>query len=170
MRLNTYSLADYTVTLKYDDANELTTPPVVKSIIGSGYTVGGPGNNGEGSFMGSISVSRNSTLWETSGDHTGSWVHTKNLDRTGKIEIAINQISEDVIKFSQICSAYETIQGKFGGLQIVVTSANGDQGVVAIGEDCFITQIPEQNLGGTPSDQPWVFTCGRIQFYTDANV
>ena len=51
MRVNTYSLADYTVTIKYNDDNESVTPSVVKSIIGSGYTIGGPGNNGEGSFV-----------------------------------------------------------------------------------------------------------------------
>lgn len=170
MRVNTYSLADYTLTIKYNDDNESVTPSVVKSIIGSGYTIGGPGNNGEGSFVGSITVSRNSSLWDTSGDHTGSWVHNQNLDRTGAITISINQISEDVIKFAQICSAYETIQGKYGGLQLIVTSANGVQGIVATGDDCFIKQIPSQNLGDSADNQPWEFTCGRIQFYPDANV
>ena len=131
MRVNTYSLADYTLTIKYNDDNESVTPSVVKSIIGSGYTIGGPGNNGEGSFVGSITVSRNSSLWDT---------------------------------------AYETIQGKYGGLQLIVTSANGVQGIVATGDDCFIKQIPSQNLGDSADNQPWEFTCGRIQFYPDANV
>ena len=65
---------------------------------------------------------------------------------------------------------YETIQGKYGGLQLIVTSANGVQGIVATGDDCFIKQIPSQNLGDSADNQPWEFTCGRIQFYPDANV
>ena len=47
MRVNTYSLADYTVTIKYNDHNESVTPSVVTSIIGSGYTIGRQVNNGE---------------------------------------------------------------------------------------------------------------------------
>ena len=167
MATNRYSLADHIVVITLpDDNQEVLERSGLKA--NAPITIGGPGQNGnEGSFVGSIKVSRKEDLWDTQGDPTGSWVHNKSLNRTGNVDIDINQISDDVIRLSMICNAYEAIQGAVGGLTIEVINAfNLDLPSIAVCSDCLITKIPDQNLGEKAEEQGWSFTCGRVMFYS----
>lgn len=167
MATNRYSLADHIVVITLPDDNiELLERSGLQA--NAPITIGGPGQNGnEGSFVGSIKVSRKEDLWDTQGDATGSWVHNKSLNRTGNVEIDITQVSDDIIKLSMICNAYESIQGAVGGLTIEVKNAyNLELPSIAVCSDCLINKIPDQNLGEKAEQQNWSFTCGRVQFYS----
>ena len=101
--IHKYSLADYQLTIGIPQsvAQRLGLRDEEGNLLTS-FVIGGPGENNEGSFIGQIVATRSNNLWETEGDATGSWVHNKNLNRTGTIELQIRQISDKVIELSQL--------------------------------------------------------------------
>lgn len=157
---NRYSLADYQLILTIPD--EIPTSVISTRNI----AIGGPGENGEGSFVGTITVSRNTDAWKTTGDATGSWVHELSLDKTGICSVNINQISDLVIRLTQLCSIFESIQGNYPGLTITINSNSSEDGMpICICEDCYITKIPDQQFQTASQPQEWRFTCGRVIMY-----
>lgn len=145
-----YSLADYSITVK------------LPSNLAAEFGVETISVGGENSYTSSISVAMNSSLWSTSGDNTGSFVHTKNLDRTGTCSVSLNQMSTQVAKFIRLCNIFYRTTEEYDGLTITVNSSQNIP--VCICDDCYINKIPDQSFGNTPSDQTWQFTCGRITF------
>lgn len=142
-----YSLADYRVSI---DSNDAT----VKSMFGT-ISIGG-----EGSYLGNVSVSQKSELWSTKGFATGAWVHDKNLDRTGKCQLQLHQLSNDVVKLIRLCNVFYS--GNYGSLTIIVSDNLGNK--VASCTDCFIEKIPDQEFSDTSGSQTWSFTCGKVVF------
>ena len=163
---NRYSLADYIVTIKVPEDTRID-----EAIRGKSFTIGGPGvaPEGKGSFLGQISVERNVNAWDTEGDRTGSWVHNKNNDKTGHCQIDIRQVSDDVIRLSQMSSVYEKIQEHVPGVTITITNSyeNNSAGsnIAATCNDCYIEKQPQLILGETAQAQQWIFTCGQVFFY-----
>lgn len=144
--INRYSLADYTMTV---------------DIPGYGaLTFGGPGENQLGSFIGQIAVSRNSEMWTTEGDVTGSWVHNKSLNKTGTISMQIRQISDDIIRLFDIARTYEGSDSSEIGATITIS--RGTQTVLT-GKDCYLTKMADQTFGDAAEMQTWVWTCGQIE-------
>lgn len=158
MAINRYSLADYTVKITFPD--DLMSG--VTKIGGKVITIGGPGETGlEGSFIGEIKIERTSDQWTTTGDPTGSWVHNKNLDRTGKVTLNIRQVSDDVVLLSMLSAIYEKDDRATKGLTITVFAGKTK---VATAEDCYIVKIPALSFGATAEERVWDFTAGRITF------
>lgn len=157
-----YALSDYILTI---------TLPKVGDLEAETFTVGGPGDNGEGSCVGTIVVSRNQNLFETEGDPTGSWVHNKNLNKTGTISIDIRQVSNYIIHFIQICNAYETVQTNTPGMSVTLTPAfNNDSNTPLLTAiSCFFQKVPDQAFAATAGNQSWVITCGKISFTPTLN-
>lgn len=163
MATNRYALSDYILTLKLPDNSELLEK---SGLTSAQFSIGGPGQNGlDGSFLGNIVVKRNGSVWSTEGDATGSWVHSKSLNRTGSVQLDINQVSDDVIRLAMICNAYESIQDAVPGLSIIVSSAADINNVVANCYDCYIQEVPDHKFGDKAADYSWTFTCGRVMFY-----
>lgn len=152
-----YSLADYIMTVRV---------PAIGNLAAEEISIGGPGENGEGSCVGEIKVTRRTDMWTTEGDPTGSWVHNKNLDKTGTIELNIKQVSANVQKLMMICSAYESLNTKAAGLTITINPANDDGATTdyITGVDVFIQKIPDQDYSDTAKDQQWIFTCGQVKY------
>lgn len=142
-----YSLADYRLSI---DSND----PTIKSMFGT-ISIGG-----EGSYLGSVIVSQNSALWNTKGFATGAWVHDKNLDRTGKCQINIHQLANDVVKLIRLCNIYYS--GNYGSSTIIVSDNLGNK--VATCNDCFIEKIADQSFSESSENQSWTFTCGKVIF------
>lgn len=157
-----YSLADYQVTLKI---------PAIGTLNEEEISIGGPGDNNEGSCVGEIKVTRNENLWTTEGDPTGSWVHNKNLNRTGTVEINIRQVSGVIYKLMAVCQAYESVSSNGSeGITITVNPVFGGTAITDFitCKDCFIQKIPDQDYTDTAKEQQWIFTCGQISFPTNA--
>ena len=164
--IHQYSLADYQLTIGLSDevAAQLGLRDSFGNILKS-FSIGGPGENGEGSFVGSITANRAKELFTTEGDATGSWVHNKDLNRTGTITLEINQISDDVITLVQLCQIFESIQSNVGGLDLTINSATSNvSNAMVTGRDCYIQKLPELPLGETAARLSWVFTCGQIVY------
>ena len=165
-----YALADYqiTVTVPSSENNAAVNAILQRAGIVSGttITIGGPGE-GEGkwgSYLGSISVKRNKDLWSTDGDATGSWVHNKNLDRTGSIDVEITQVSKQITQLVYLCSAFESVSDAVEGLHLEIkNTASGLNIVDAI--DCYIAKIPDHPFQDAAQKLTFSFTCGRITYY-----
>ena len=143
--INRYSLADHLV--------KVTLPANVivggVNIGGMVLEFGGPGNNKQtGSFAGEISVERSSDTWTTEGDPTGSWVHNKNLNKTGTVSLQLRQVADDVIRLQMLAQVFEN--NDFPGCNIEVF--NGSD-TVARAEDCYISRVPSQVFGDTAAMQ-----------------
>lgn len=164
--IHTYSLADYQLTIGLSDsiAAKLGLRDQFGNLL-TNFSIGGPGENGEGSFVGQISVQRSRELFSTTGDPTGSWVHDKNLDRTGTISIDITQISDDVITLVQLCQIFESVQSSMPGLELTINSVASSAGnTMVTGRDCYIQKLPDLTLGETAGRLTWSFTCGQIVY------
>lgn len=165
--IHTYSLADYQLVIGIPTiiAQNLNLKDEFGNLLNN-ISIGGPGENGEGSFVGKISAKRNKDLWTTEGDYTGSWVHNKNLDRTGEIELEINQISDKVIELIQLCKIYESVQTGTEGLTLTILGSSEDNGQpLFTGNDCLITKLPDFPLGSEADSLTWTFTCGQILYF-----
>ena len=117
---------------------------------------------GEGSYLDSINISRNTNLFETTADSTGSWIHTKNLDKSGTVSITINQVSDKIVLFKALMKAYYNSDDKVEGLSLTVL--DGSANPIVVCNDCLLTNIPEQSFSSSPTTQTWTFTCGQIEF------
>lgn len=161
--INRYSLADYIVSIKI---------PTIGNFAGGEYKIGGPGDNGEGSYLGEIKVTRNADAFTTEGDVTGSWVHNRNLNKTGTVELTIRQVANEVIKLILAANAYEFATNNtpaYKGIEGITISISIPQyedvsTPFVTCEDCMINKIPDQVYGETAATQSWVFTSGRITF------
>lgn len=165
--IHKYSLADYQLTIGIPQsvAQKLNLKDAEGNLLTS-FTIGGPGENGEGSFVGQIVASRGNNLWETEGDATGSWVHNKNLNKTGTIELQIRQISDQVIELAQLCDIYESVQENVEGLTLTVnSSATEETTPMVTGVDSYIQKQADLTLAETAGMLTWVFTCGQVMFY-----
>lgn len=161
---NRYSLADYIVTIKLPGANSL--PTEYANLANKEIKIGGPGESigSVGSFVGQISISRQSNQWDTVGDNTGSWVHNQNLSKVGTVDIQINQVSDNVIRLIQLCNIYNTTSIREGLTITVTPAANDSVTTYANCVDCYPTKISNQVFGNSATNQTWSFTCGMVDF------
>lgn len=141
-----YSLADYILTI-----SDITEEFGLTNIqIG-----------GQGSMTDSMSAARNKDMYETEGDDTGGYVHNKSYNKTGLINITLNQLSENVGKFKTLCNVYHRTAVQ-KGFTITLTDSEGN--IICTGNDCMPKGIPEQAFAGTAGTQTWVLTCGVLEF------
>ena len=142
-----YSLANYILSI---DSND----PTIKNMFGA-ISIGGEGN-----YLGNIVVSIVNDMWSTNGYATGAWVHNKNLDRHGTVTVQLNQLSNQVAKFIQLCKIFYS--GDYEGFTLSLSDINGNK--IATGIDCYIQKIADQTYDSSASNQSWVFTCGQINY------
>lgn len=143
-----YSLANYILTIKSNNVN-------AQAIFGNDISIGG-----EGSYVGSITFSRQTEMWSTSGFATGGWIHNKNLDRHGTVDVELSQLAPQVGRFIQLCNVYYA--SDYEGFTLTLTDSEQNQIVECI--DCYITKIPNQVFGESAASQTWSFTCGQINY------
>ena len=162
--IHQYSLADYQLTIGLSDsvAQLLGLRDSFGNLL-TNFSIGGPGEDNEGSFVGQIIVNRVQDLFTTTGDATGSWVHDKNLNRTGTIQIDITQISDDIVTLVQLCQIFESVQTNMPGLELTINSvASNTATTMVTGRDAYIQKLPELTLGEQAQKLSWTFTCGQI--------
>ena len=177
MSVNRYSLADYSVTFSFPSNIQVGDGFVTLKS----FSIGGPGNASQpGSFVGEIKVTRAKEMFTTEGDVTGSYVHSRNLDKTGTIEIQLRQVSSQILDLLKACKTYETATGIKGvqGMTITINAPMGEYDVqrssliISKCTDCFPTKVPDQVFSDTAQMQTWTFTCGNVDFpmYSDSKL
>ena len=141
-----YSLADYILSIKTDD-------PSLQAF--GAITVGG-----EGSATDSMGIELDNNMWETTSFATGAWIHSKNLARSGKIDITLSQLSDRVAKFMQLANVFYS--GDYQGLTLSLTDSTGQNIATCI--DCYFVKIPRQEFSSRAANQTWQLTSGKITF------
>ena len=117
---------------------------------------------GEGSYLDSISIKANTELFKLDADSTGSWVYTKNLDRSGEIEVSIKQVSDKVAVFKALMNIYINLSSEASGLTMTLRDSLNN--TIAVCEDCLLNKIPDQTFKDSPDSQSWSFLSGKITF------
>lgn len=117
---------------------------------------------GEGSYLDTISVSMEATMFETTADATGSWVHKKSLDRHGSVNVTINQMSDKIAIFKALMNVYAKASSDVEGMTL--TLRDNMNNTICICNDCLLTKIPDQSFAADPGTQQWTFTCGEILY------
>lgn len=148
-----YSLANYTLALTLPA--ELATPLGLSG--NESLTVGG-----EGSYLDNFNIEMDNDMYTTKSDATGSWVHDKNLSKTGKVSITLNQVSDKVAKFKKIVNIYRQAGTDYDGVNLSLVDNQGNEIVNCT--DCYFQRIPTQEFGQESGQQTWVLTCGQITF------
>lgn len=146
-----YSLATYILSIKLPQEFASQVGLAEDSVISVG---------GEGSYLDSFGFSYDNDLFTTRGDTTGSWVHDKNLSRTGTCTISIHQLSDKVALFKQLMNLYYQSTNDYDGLHLILEDSLGRKIVDC--EDCYFSKMPDQNFGRESENQSWSLTCGRI--------
>ena len=144
-----YALSDYIMTI--------TIPRNIRDAASLAPTLS---IGGEGSFVGSISVSQTTLTWQTTGDATGSWVHRKHLSRVGTASLSLNMVSSSIVKLTKVFNLYFDTNIADEGIDIVVSSA--DSKIVATCTDCYIQKVPDISFTEEPGTREWQFTCGIV--------
>lgn len=144
---------------RYCLANYILTADIPEDI---GFGSQSVSIGGEGSYLDTITVHLNSSLFSTQGDNTGAWVHIKNLDKTGTVTISINQMSDKIASFKALMNIYNNMDSDAAGMTLTLRDSLNN--TICVCEDCVIENIPDQAFGSTPTTQTWTFLCGRIQF------
>lgn len=164
MALTRYALTDYILSIQ--------VPTELQNFfLGENQTTNNKANvisiGGEGSYVGQISIgSQTEAQWITEGDATGSWVHSKSLNRVGTISVQINQVSDNVRKLIRLFQTYYSADAQVEGLTITISKSNGTNNPTEVceGTDCYLANRPEIAFGDTAQAQTWSFTCGKITF------
>ena len=147
-----YSLADYILSIKSSNQE-------INSMFGT-LAIGG-----EGTAIGSISLSLTNALYSTETYSTGAWIHNKNLSRSGNVSVTLNQLADQIPTLKRLVNLYYNGVGSSIdqlGLTLSVVDTLGNE--IASCIDCFPTKIPDQNFNREAEDQTWVFTAGKITF------
>ena len=144
---------------RYCLANYILTADIPEDI---GFGTQSVSIGGEGSYMDTITVVMNNPMFTTQGDYTGSWVHVKNLDQTGQIQVAIKQVSDKIATFKALMNVYRNLDSEATGMTLTLRDTLNN--TIAVCEDCVISTIPEQSFGATPANQTWTFNAGKISF------
>lgn len=143
-----YSLVDYVLTI--------SIPQKLRSALGlTTISIGG-----EGTYLDSFSFSMNSDTWSINGDNTGSYIHTKSLNRTGSSELVLNQLAPKVIQLTRLFNLYFSSDVIDEG--VTMTLSDADSNTVVTCSDCFIKKLPNIEIQGTPAPRRWTFNCGKI--------
>lgn len=148
----TYSLSDYIVSIKPGD--QTPNDRELNSAFGT-ISIGG-----EGSYVGSVKASQTNDIFTTKGYPSGDWVHNKSLDRTGTVEIGLNQLAEKVGVLVRLVNFY--FLDDYSGCTITIDNKEGR--CVCKAEDCLPVKPADQEYGAEAADQTWTFTCGKVSF------
>lgn len=158
-----YSLSDYILSIKIPD-----------ELIGVFTSTDNESENrlsigGDGSYVGSIKVST-SDIFKVEGNATGSWIHNKSKNKTGSLEISLNQLSDSTLKLTRLFETYYSADTITDGMTITISKSagNGNSLDVCTLVDCYISKMPDGAWDTEAKTQTWTFTCGKITYSGDA--
>lgn len=134
---------------------------------------------GQGSMIGSVTVSRKNDRFSAEGDATGGYVINETLDSTGTCVISIKQFAPLVSTLTNLFNRYDN--GYSGSLEEVADSTNfvaeetlnqsatiqlyymGN--LVANCEGCYLNmaELPMEEENGS---RDFTFECGSVKFET----
>jgi hypothetical protein len=121
---------------------------------------------GTDSYVGSIEFKYKEQQWEVTGDPTGSWVHSKNRNRTGTCSLSMQQVAYKTAFLIKIFNIYfndinsDNEDCILDGMDLYIVDRKGRKLMSA--DDCYIASVPQMAFGEKPKELSWEFNCGRI--------
>ena len=152
-----YSLLHYQTEIKLSES--------IARLIGKDSIIIG----GEGSYLESVEIVRNSDAWTVKGDSTGSYIHTFNGDKTGEVHLTINQVCKESKIFHKLMSSYylnnlnKSNENQIFS-EIIVRNSNTNE-IIAKCKDCVIKKVVDKKFSNEAQNETWNFICGEVDIY-----
>lgn len=154
MKVKQYSLLDYAISIKSSD------------IIGGSIDIP---IGGRGSYLGSVTVSRNTANITSEVDATGSGVFSFSADNSGTLTFNLSYVSDTAMTIiNSIVSKYrdpDTQAWKTAMVDIVISNA---QGPVITAKSCMLQGSEDLNLSPEVPRRDFVFLAMDIDEVTRA--
>lgn len=162
-----YSLTDYILSVKIPDEllDVFVTDSNDTDEANNRISIGG-----DGSYLGSIKVAMNKDQWSTEGDATGGYVHSKSKDKTGKVSLELNMLTDVVLKLTRLIETYDSADTTTKGLTLTISKAigAGNSTDVCNCVDCYVVKHPDGDWQDTAKTMTFDFTCGVITYSGNA--
>lgn len=118
------------------------------------------GGYGEG---GSVSIKRNSELFETVVGRSGDVVRSRTNDKSGIVELTLLQTSPDNAKLAAMARLDDgTPNGAGVGVLQIRDRENGDLYTAA---KAWIQKLPDTTFERKASDRVWTIACAALEFH-----
>lgn len=128
---------------------------------------------GQGSMIGSITLSRKNERFSSEGDPTGGYVVNETLDKTGTCVISIKQFAPLVSTLTNIFNGYDVATGfEFGEGNLTGENTLTDSttinvyymgALVATAKGCYLN-MPELTMEEENGSRDFTFECGEVDF------
>lgn len=118
------------------------------------------GGYGEG---GSVTIKRNSELFEVVVGRSGDVVRSRTNDESGVVELTLLQTSPDNAKLAALARLDEnTPNGAGVGVLQIRDRENGDLYTSA---KAWVQKLPDSGFERKASDRAWVIACAALKFF-----
>ena len=146
-----YSLLDYAVSIKFKNQSSAVNIPL----------------GGVGSYLGSISISKETANITKTVDATGSGVFSYSANNSGTITVELNFLSIKVQELvNRIISRYFAANGNKWKETVLDITISKNNEVVIEATDCMLEGAPELSLGAEVANRSFVFQCIEIKEHT----
>lgn len=146
-----YSLLEYSVSIKFKNQQNAVDIPL----------------GGMGSYLGSISISKDGANITKTVDATGSGIYSFSANNSGTIAVELSYLSVKVQEIlNRIISRYYSTNGtdwKQTLLDITISKANQ---VVIEATDCMLEGAPELTIGPEAAQRSFTFLAIEIKEHT----
>lgn len=146
-----YSLLEYSVSVQFkNQANAVNIPM-----------------GGMGSYLGSISVTKDAPNITKTVDATGSGIFSYSANNSGTITVELNFLSVKVQELiNRIISRYYSTNGTEWKKTLLDITISKNNQVVLEATDCMLEGTPELNLSADVPNRSFVFQCIEIKEHT----
>ena len=119
---------------------------------------------GFGSYLGNISISKNTDNISTTVDSTGSGVFSFSADNSGTIEIEITQVSDKISQIIQNMQNYyqSTVSGDWKNALVDITIHKNAIPIIEA-TNCMLVKMPDWTAGPEVSTRTYSFSAIEIR-------
>lgn len=151
MPVKLYSLLEFTVSVKFKNQ------PTAVNIPLGGY----------GSYLGSISISKEAPNITKNVDTTGSGIFSYSANNSGTITVELSFLSIKVQELiNRIISRYYSVNGTDWKDTLLDITISKNNQVVIEATDCMLEGTPELTLGSDVANRSFVFQAVEIKEHT----
>lgn len=150
-RVKLYSLLEYTVSIKFKNQPNAISIPM----------------GGMGSYLATISVSKDAPNITKTVDATGSGSFSYSANNSGTLTVEVSYLSVKVQELlNRIISRYYATNGQEWKNVILDITISRNNEVVVEATDCMLEGAPDLSLGAEIANRSFVFQCIEIKEHT----
>lgn len=151
MAVKLYSLLEYTVSVKFKKQSNAVNIPL----------------GGMGSYLGSITTSKEKPNIQKTVDDTGSGIFSYSANNSGTLTVELSYLSVKVQELiNRIVSRYYAVNGTEWKQTLLDITISKNNEVVVEATDCMLEGLPELQIGPEAAKRSFVFQCIEIKEHT----